>query len=792
MERFPAILIVLNETRVKESLVALNPKTLELKAVLVQDAENAGAKFGEAIVPLHPFTAIRRLLNSKQNFLWLLSGSREDVSGIERIRHFLVEEGVPEKNIINCVILPHLNRAWLGNLKRAESAPIDFFAIGGITLDLARLNGVRGVNLADQSQDLRQSLQTARHVFERQQSIKFALITLAPHSFRYDNRADFENCSKNIQYMLALNQSPESNYDKFFLYALGERVRHFVESIAAADLETQLPRDVSLSKLADWKETLENLNPPFRAETIENNLAALEQFIELCRRHDAKPIGIIPPLAPIISRHLSPELLFHFRQTLRRLEEHHGFEVIDLFDLPLDYDCFVDGVHLNARGAERVSELLELQLQCKDVVPRREMLETSYGKFFELSMSLDTASHVRLMEEQFSAAEAKIRQKDRIKLGFVLYDAAMWSGDLLYDLFNRNERYEPSVFLCLRRDESDSPTVVRDFRRGIEQFQSRGINVTGIDDFRAEVPKQDVLIYLTPYLQTLPRAFRLGNLSTETLIAYIPYGMHVSGDAHVRLPDYEIINLAWKVFLDTRNTLEYYDRHCRFGLPRGMYSGYPRMDYFFRDAQPSFEWKELLPRSTKIIYAPHWSIDRGIRYSTFHLNHRFMYEYAKAHPKTSWVFKPHPNLLFSAVKSGLLSSAGEFESYLRAWNALPNARVVTGSNFGEIFASSDGMIHDGGSFNAEYQYTHKPLLFLTRETQKFSTLGEELMRVLYRADGRDHKAIASFIDNVLIKKRDPMAEARKKFFDEHFNYRQDNGMLASECIFKAIDQQLRR
>ena len=64
------------------------------------------------------------------------------------------------------------------------------------------------------------------------------------------------------------------------------------------------------------------------------------------------------------------------------------------------------------------------------------------------------------------------------------------------------------------------------------------------------------------------------------------------------------------------------------------------------------------------------------------------------------------------------------------------------------------------------------------------------MQVLYRADGRDHKSIASFIENVLIKKRDSMAAVRKKFFDEHFNYRRDNGMLASEYIFNAIDREL--
>ena len=63
------------------------------------------------------------------------------------------------------------------------------------------------------------------------------------------------------------------------------------------------------------------------------------------------------------------------------------------------------------------------------------------------------------------------------------------------------------------------------------------------------------------------------------------------------------------------------------------------------------------------------------------------------------------------------------------------------------------------------------------------------MKVLYRADGRDHKAIAKFIDEVLIKKRDSMAGIRRKFFDANLNYVKRNGMLASEYIFHAINQE---
>ena len=46
-----------------------------------------------------------------------------------------------------------------------------------------------------------------------------------------------------------------------------------------------------------------------------------------------------------------------------------------------------------------------------------------------------------------------------------------------------------------------------DFIRGVNQFQARKLNVVGISYAKANVPVQDVLIFLTPYTKFLPEAF---------------------------------------------------------------------------------------------------------------------------------------------------------------------------------------------------------------------------------------------------------------------------------------------
>ena len=98
------------------------------------------------------------------------------------------------------------------------------------------------------------------------------------------------------------------------------------------------------------------------------------------------------------------------------------------------------------------------------------------------------------------------------------------------------------------------------------------------------------------------------------------------------------------------------------------------------------------------------------------------------------------------------------------------------------------MILDSGSFVAEYQYTGKPLLFLTRDTQKPNDFGHDLMQRLYRADGKDHAEIENFIEDVVLRGNDTMQQERQAFFREHLDYIGRNGKTASEFIFDEIDR----
>ena len=569
-------------------------------------------------------------------------------------------------------------------------------------------------------------------------------------------------------------------------------MKNSFKSITAAQADLNFNRtkhslnaELPAKALIGWEGELDNVTKKMRPKVIEKNFQVLRDYIKLCRDNGAQPVGVVFPFAPIIRSNYDEDVLTLFRLALRQFD----FPVIDLFDLKLGYDCFYNLAHLNLRGAAVASTVLSVNLHARDLLPKETFCDMNYEYFNLLSNILPKDNYNALMSNVFKMSAQILRRKDKIKVGFVTYDASMWSGDELYNFFARDEKFEPTVFLCLRTDQGDKDTVKRDFMHGVEQFKSRGLNVVPVAERTAAVPAQDVLIFLTPYFGVLPNAFQLSRLTARTLTTYVPYGFS-STDYDVL--DAEIVRIVWRMFFPSIQNLERFKTECKTGMPRGLYSGYPKLDDLCQNRNAlKFAWKTARPDAKKIIYAPHWSIDGGVKFATFQWNWRLMYEFARAHPEISWVVKPHPNLLFSAVEKGVFPSAEAFEAYLKAWNDLPNAQVYTGAYYQALFATSDGMIHDSGSFIAEYQYVDKPMIFLTRDTQKFNELGEKILSASYRVDGRNLQGIAFLMQKVFIEGNDPLKDARRKVFDEYLNYYKRNGMTASKFIFKSIASELK-
>lgn len=807
MDKIPVVLVVPNVKKLNDVLGALNFNNAKPVAIITETSGNQIGSFsyGNFTAPVAPFTQLKSAIVQARNCVWLIGGCLNGVSDLYKIKKLLAASGVPEDNIVNFEVAPHISPSWIANVRYAEKYPVDFFATG-ISYTEAGLNfrvipgggGYRGINLASSNQDLRQGYLTAKYVFEHapKGNIKFVLIGLTPYSLRYDNIKSFAVCPRNLQYVWTLNNSQDdSRHGQLLQILVSDNLKAFFMSITAesADLNFEalknlVNRSLSANEFISWQDELKNLTKDERPETFAQNLQILEDYIKLCLQNGAKPILFMFPFAQAMRENYDKNLLAAFRWTIHTLTEKYKIEFIDMFDLPLDYDCFYNMAHLNWKGSMLSSSLLNVQLHEKNILPFENLCNMSYEQLILLQQILDAGTFKYLVRKIYSTTAAKIRQKPKIKVAFVLYDASMWCGDKIYNLFAQNPRYEVSIFLCLRTDKYNVEKVRENFTHGVQQFKSHGLNVIGIDSLNAEVPKQDVLIFTTPYIEIFPPTLQPSQITAETLNIYIPYGFHMSGDlSTIERP---FTQLSHKIFLESRFISEVVSQSYKNMPAEILYSGYSKLDVFFDgNANFHYDWKMAVPNAKKIIWAPHWSINGGVPLATFQWNYQFMYDYAKAHPEISWVVKPHPNLLYSAVESGLFKTPEEFKAYFQAWDDLPNAKVETGAYYQAIFATSDGMIHDSGSFILEYQYTHKPMIFLTRENKKFNDLVENLMNVTYKVDGRDLSVIAALMEKVFIRGEDELFEARKKFFDENLNYVKENGMTASEFIFKKITEE---
>ena len=803
MERFRVVLVVLDKNSLNYALTILNFDKAKPTVILMDGNNKSVTVNGKIKIQVLSFASLNQVIRRDKNSLWLLCGKSSDKDAPAKLKNFLVANDVPENNIVNFEIVAPINSTWIANVRYAEEHVINCFATGGsfteCGLDFKKFPDFKGVNLAMANQDLRQSFLTAQHVFKhaKRGAIKFVFIGLAPYCLRVDCRKNFSTCADDFSYAFALHENLTVNYNhgKLLANLLSDSVKKFFSSVTSkqADLnfdKIKSARDkrISVDDMTAWEEELAALTKNFDAEVVEENLRVLEDYVKLCVDNGAKPIAILFPFADVLRENYSREILMPLQRELLRLEKIYNLTVIDMFDAQAGYDCFGDLTHLNSKGVALANLAIDFRLRGKDFLPLDKIAGLNYGEIFLVSNFLAKDAYNDSLEKYFKLAAKKIRAKKKIRVGFVSDDSSMWCGDFLFKLFANNKRCETTFFLCLQKSLRERELVMADFNRGVESFKSRGINVVDVTDDEQTFPAQDVLIMLRPYFDYLPKNFALSSIGAETLLTYIPYGFNMVTWNIYNTPIYRF---GWKLFFETQFHIDLLEKECKTGMPRGFYSGYPKLDVFYKNPDAlKFDWKMARPDAKKIIWAPHWSIASGIFYATFQHNYKFMYEFAKAHPETSWVVKPHPMLFASAIGHKVFPSEAAFKEYLQAWDDLPNAKVFTGSYYQGLFATSDGMIMDCGSWLGEYQYTHKPIIFLTRDTQKFNKLGEELMKVLYRVDGKNLKGISELMQKIFIEGKDDMFEARQKFFDKNMNYIQANGMTASEFIFKTLSKDL--
>ncbi len=418
--------------------------------------------------------------------------------------------------------------------------------------------------------------------------------------------------------------------------------------------------------------------------------------------------------------------------------------------------------------------------------------------------------YVNRILNNLNAIRNKVSSKKKINVVFIL-PAMMFVYKELYKLFDEDELFNVQIVLVphrLGRSKTITDVAKDKHYQILSYLKDNHYNVIDGYDFDKNIGinletecKPDILFYVLPYMRLYPSNMTIDNLPPNILYAYIPYGEFLDNELDDIFYNFGWNEKAWKIFCSTNDYLINSAEKSTVGSSNVVVSGSPRMDSLinYEPSENDFQW--IYPKEenkTRIIWSPHHTLSRPnmddkLSYSTFDENYEFFYEYAKNHPETEWVVRPHPLLkeVLSNINTylkvdGIIDSSF-VDDYFYKWNALPNATVHEELDYYDLFATADALITDCISFRSEYLFANKPGLILKKRYAKYEGYDGIITDAWYVENGSDFDKIEDFIENVVIGGNDYLKEKREAVFNEYLDYNTGN---ASKMIYEYIKNEI--
>ena len=367
----------------------------------------------------------------------------------------------------------------------------------------------------------------------------------------------------------------------------------------------------------------------------------------------------------------------------------------------------------------------------------------------------------------------KIGRKDRIEVVFFAMNVAMWRYQGVYDLLSKEERFNCHIVLTVPNSFTREQQAL-DLQQMRDYFQKKNINYLDYDESnnRAFDVKRhinpDILFYPQPYGGNMyPREHDFSAFK-DKLWCYIPYGINVVKEADW-IYDLYFHNLAWKIYRPLRHETDITVKTARNRGRNTVTSGYLNLDRYLLESAEDV-WKIKSHYHKRLIWAPHFSIDpenvllKGR--ANFLWMSQLMLDIAVQYKdRLQIAFKPHPRLKSELYRHPDWGKE-KADRYYELWATMENTQLETG-DFVDLFKTSDAMIHDSGSFTAEYLFVNKPVAFSTKDIEtllkEHSEFGRAALKQHYIVG--DESEVRSFIEKVVLAGQDQMAAKRTEFYE---------------------------
>ena len=400
---------------------------------------------------------------------------------------------------------------------------------------------------------------------------------------------------------------------------------------------------------------------------------------------------------------------------------------------------------------------------------RRRLLDAERAEWLAKTVPAVRA-HAADVEAQ---CRAKLARGERLTVAFLVCDASMFSGESVYLRLRDDPRFDCFIAVAPRVTRGEAflkETLAKTVGSLTAKYGSAVRSLYDETTGKGLPLEADVVFSTILYEDQSFADYTTERLSRKSLVAILYYGyggLFTSNEK--KTPFLPNIVLAWRYFVSNAATREMNVAKNPLLRDNIVVAGYCKMDRLEKCRIENEEWRLKAGASVrkKIIICPHHSIDRetdGLALSTFLKTGETLLKLPALFPEIDFVFRPHP-LLFVRLATPKWWGPKKTSAYVAKMESYPNVEFQRGGDYFATFAESDALIHDCGSFLAEYFYTGKPQCYLLESErtveEQFLPFSKNLLAHAHRAFTEEE--IVGFVRSVVLAGNDPDKPARDAF-----------------------------
>lgn len=349
----------------------------------------------------------------------------------------------------------------------------------------------------------------------------------------------------------------------------------------------------------------------------------------------------------------------------------------------------------------------------------------------------------------------KLKIKDKIRVVFLAIHASVWKVDTVFRRMLEDPYFEPEILVCPYIPYGEE-RMLAEMNQAYSCFKRKGYPVKRSLKhdgtwLKLEEVQPDVIFFTNPH--NITRHEYYGNAYVNYLTCYIPYFfLTTTHDDDKSIYNNLLHSAVWKIFMPHEySMLRTFEVSSIKGV-NCLLTGYPSCeDLIDNKIIDGSAWKDCGLNKKKIIFAPHHTIfESSLKLSNFLSVSEIMVDMAKKYSNDiQWSFKPHP-ILKSKLFLHPLWGKEKTNKYYSFWEEQEYTQLDEGE-YTKLFIESDAIIHDCGSFIAEYLFVNKPCAYLEingeSQLESINDFGKKALEAYFKVKNKND--LEFFIDRVV-------------------------------------------